>query len=76
MKWLQALGKAALAGGVIACAPIAASMAADGFTKGEFRVLVSTLVSGALGGLSGLFVNQPRDPGRRQRVTDVSQEVA
>lgn len=61
MKWLQALGKAALAGGVIACAPIAAGMAQDGFTGGEARVLLSTFVAGALGGLSGLFINTPRN---------------
>lgn len=70
MKWLQALGKAALAGGVIACAPMAASMASDGFTRGEFRVLLSSFVAGALGGLSGLFVNTPRDPERRERASD------
>lgn len=60
MKWLQALGKAFLAGGVVAVAPIAASMATDGFTKGEFRVLLSTFIAGAFGGLSGLFVNTPQ----------------
>ena len=59
MKWLQALGKAAIAGGVMACAPIAASMAADGFTKGEWRTLLSYFVAGSFGGLSGLFINTP-----------------
>lgn len=59
MKWLQALGKAALAGGVLAVSPIAASMATDGFTKGELRVLLSTFIAGAMGGLSGLFINTP-----------------
>ena len=59
MKWLAALAKAAFAGGIIATAPIAAGMASDGFTGGEARVLLSTFVAGALGGLSGLFINTP-----------------
>jgi hypothetical protein len=70
MKWLQALGKAALAGGILVCAPQAANMAIDGFSVSEWRALLSSFVSGALGGMSGLFINTPRSSTKRTRSDD------
>ena len=59
MRWVLALLKAGLGGGFVVVAPFAASMAADGYTSAEGRVLLAQFISGFIGGLAGLFVNKP-----------------
>lgn len=70
MKWLKSLLIAAFAGGIVAAGSIAPSMGMDGFNRGEWNVLLGRFVTGALGGLAGLFVNKPRDTDRRDRADD------
>jgi len=74
MKWLKSLLLAAFAGGVIAAAAIAPSMSDGGFNRDEWNAIAAKFVTGALGGLAGLFVNRPRDPERRTRATDSAEE--
>ena len=70
MEWAKSLGVAALKGAVVACGAMAATMATDGLSIAEARVLASVAAAGALAGLSTLFQTPPRDPERRERKDD------
>ena len=70
MKWLKALGQAALTGGLLVVAPFAASMASDGYTWDEGRTLLAQFISGAIGGMVGMFTRAPRSTDSRDRADD------
>jgi hypothetical protein len=75
VTWKQRLSAAFSAfceGGVIAAGAIATTMAGDGLTLAEVKVLGSMFIAGGLSGVRMLFKNPnpPRDPETRERADD------
>lgn len=68
--WWKSVLVSFIGGAVVAVATMATTLAADGFTLPELKILGAAALAGGLSGAALLFKSPPRDPDKRDRATD------